>query len=46
MRFLAALGIFIFAFSLTLGAILWMKSLQWQWFSTMYGVYYFAGSSG
>ncbi len=44
MRFLAALGIFVFAFSLTLGAILWMKSLQWQWFSTMYGVYYFAGS--
>jgi hypothetical protein len=44
MRFLAALGIFIFGFSLTLGAILWMKSLQWQWFSTMYGVYYFAGS--
>ena len=44
MRFLAALGIFLFGFSLTLGAILWMKSLQWQWFSTMYGVYYFAGS--
>jgi len=44
MRFLAALGIFLFALSLTLGAILWMKSLQWQWFSTMYGVYYFAGS--
>lgn len=44
MRFLAALGIFLFAITLTLGAILWMKSLQWQWFSTMYGVYYFAGS--
>ncbi|MCC6233994.1 MAG: hypothetical protein IT580_15220 [Verrucomicrobiales bacterium] len=44
LRFLAALGIFLFAVTLTLGAILWMKSLQWQWFSTMYGVYYFAGS--
>ena len=44
MRVLAAAGIFIFAITLTLGAILWMKSLQWQWFSTMYGVYYFAGS--
>ncbi len=44
MRFLAGLGIFLFAVTLTLGAILWMKSLQWQWFSTMYGVYYFAGS--
>ncbi len=44
MRRLSALGIFLFAITLTLGAILWMKSLQWQWFSTMYGVYYFAGS--
>lgn len=43
-RKLAAGGVFIFAFSLTLGAILWMKSLQHQFFSTMYGVYYFAGS--
>ena len=24
--------------------IYWMKSLEHQWFSTMYGVYYFAGS--
>ena len=23
---------------------MWMKALQHQWFSTMYGVYYFAGS--
>jgi hypothetical protein len=43
MRVLSAGGIFVFAITLTLGAILWMKSLQWQWFSTMYGVYYFAG---
>lgn len=40
----AAYGIFVFAFSLTLAAIMWMKSLEHQWFSTMYGVYYFAGS--
>lgn len=44
MRKLAAGGIFIFAFSLTLAAIYWMKSLQHQFFSTMYGVVYFAGS--
>jgi hypothetical protein len=44
LRKLAAGGIFIFAFSLTLGVIYWMKSLEHQWFSTMYGVYYFAGS--
>ncbi len=44
MRFYSGLGIFLYAISLTIGAIMWMKSLQWQWFSTMYGVYYFAGS--
>ena len=44
MRVHAAYGIFIFAFSLTLAAIMWMKALEHQWFSTMYGVYYFAGS--
>lgn len=45
MRRYSAVGIFIFAFSTTLAAILWMKSLQHQFFSTMYGVYYFAGST-
>jgi hypothetical protein len=43
-RKLAAAGIFYFAFSLTLGCFYLMKSLQHQFFSTMYGVYYFAGS--
>jgi len=43
-RVLAAGGIFYFAFSLTLGCFYLMKSLQHQFFSTMYGVYYFAGS--
>lgn len=44
MRFYSALGIFVYAITLTLAAILWMKAMQHQWFSTMYGVYYFAGS--
>ena len=44
MRTYSAVGIFLFAITLTLGAIMWMKALQYQWFSTMYGVYYFAGS--
>jgi hypothetical protein len=44
MRFHAAWGIVAFAVTLTLASILWMKSLQYQWFSTMYGVYYFASS--
>ena len=44
LRKYSAAGIYIFAFSLTLAAIMWVKSLEHQWFSTMYGVYYFAGS--
>lgn len=44
MRIHAAYGIFLFALSLTLACIFWMKSLMHQFFSTMYGVYYFAGS--
>ena len=43
-RKLAAWGIFAYGFSLTLVIILMMMSLQWQFFSTIYGVYYFAGS--
>ena len=44
MRVHAAYGVYIFGFSLTMGVIMWMKALEHQWFSTMYGVYYFAGS--
>jgi len=44
MRKISAGGIFLFAITLTLAAIDWMKSLQPRWFSTMYGVYYFASS--
>ena len=44
MRVLASLGIVAFAITTTLAAIMWMKSIMHQWFSTMYGVYYFAGS--
>jgi hypothetical protein len=44
MRAYAAVGIILFALSVTVAAIFWMMALQYQWFSTMYGVYYFAGS--
>jgi hypothetical protein len=44
MRGLSYWGIFAFALTATLAAIMWMKALQHQWFSTMYGVWYFAGS--
>jgi heme/copper-type cytochrome/quinol oxidase subunit 2 len=43
-RKLAAGGIFLFAFGMTLVCFYLMKSLQHQFFSTMYGVFYFAGS--
>lgn len=45
MRVVSYIGIFLFAFTLTSAAIDWMKSLQHQWYSTMYGVIYFAGST-
>lgn len=44
MRWRACLGIVTFSLTVTMGVIMWMKSLQHQWFSTMYAVYYFAGS--
>jgi len=44
MRRYAAAGVFLFAFTLTLAAIMWMKALEYEWFSTMYGVWYFASS--
>ena len=44
MRVASYLGIFLFAITLTFAAIDWMKSIQHQWYSTMYGVWYFAAS--
>jgi hypothetical protein len=44
MRTYSAVGIFLFAITLTIGAVMWMKALEHKWFSTMYAVYYFAGS--
>lgn len=44
MRMYSYWGIFAFAATTTGAAILWMKAMQYHWFSTMYGVYYFAGS--
>jgi hypothetical protein len=38
----AGFGIPVVALTLTLGAIYWFKSLEYHWFSTMYGVWYFA----
>lgn len=38
----AAIGIVLVAFSLTFAAIDWFKSLEYHWFSTMYGVWFFS----
>ncbi|MEO0508744.1 MAG: hypothetical protein AAF065_02655 [Verrucomicrobiota bacterium] len=42
-RFSSA-GLFICAVAATVGAIDWLKSLEYHWFSTMYGVWFFAAS--
>ena len=44
MRFHSCWGIVAFAVTVTMAIILWVKTLEHQWFSTMYGVYYFAES--
>jgi hypothetical protein len=40
----AAPGIIVFSLTLTMAAVDWMMSLDPEWYSTMFGVYYFAGS--
>ncbi|MCL5096881.1 MAG: hypothetical protein M1608_05020 [Candidatus Omnitrophica bacterium] len=45
MRKFAAAGIFLYAVTTTIAAIDWMKSLSPDWYSTMYGVYFFASSA-
>jgi hypothetical protein len=42
MRFHSGWGILAFAATVTLSSILWMNSLQYQWHSTVYGLYFFA----
>ena len=41
MRFHSGWGILAFAGTITLASVLWMKSLQYQWSSTIYGMYFF-----
>ena len=38
----AAFGLAVGAVTLSLAAIYWIKSLEYHWFSTMYGVWFFA----
>ncbi len=46
MRKLAFVFLPLFAFALTFGAFDWLSSLNYKWFSTMWGVYIFAGAAG
>ena len=46
MRKLAFVALPLFGLSLTFGVFDWLMSLDFVWFSTMYGVYVFAGAAG
>jgi hypothetical protein len=43
-RFWTAIGLPFTALSMTLCIVLWVKALDYHWFSTMYGVWYFAAA--
>jgi hypothetical protein len=45
MRVLSSFGIIVFALSFTMASIMWIKALQHEWFSTMFGVWYFAAGT-
>ncbi len=46
MRKVAFASLPMFALFLTFGAFDWLMSLNYRWFSTMFGVYIFAGAAG
>jgi hypothetical protein len=46
MRKVAFISLPMFALCLTFGAFDWLMSLNYHWFSTMFGVYIFAGTAG
>ncbi len=46
MRKMAFVCLPLFGISLTFGAYDWLASLNYKWFSTMWGVYIFAGAAG
>jgi hypothetical protein len=46
MRKTAFISLPMFALCLTFGAFDWLMSLNYTWFSTMFGVYIFAGAAG
>lgn len=45
-RFFSFIGIPVLGLSLTFAAVDWLMALDFHWFSTMWGVYIFAGGAG
>jgi len=46
MRKLGVTGIFVVALCITFTSVDWLMGLDYHWFSTMWGVYIFAGAAG
>jgi hypothetical protein len=46
LRKIGTLGLLLFAFSVAFATFDWLMSLEYLWFSTMWGVYIFAGAAG
>jgi hypothetical protein len=44
-RFVSAPGMFVFALSIAFASFDWLKGMDYAFFSTMWGVYYFAGAA-
>ena len=44
MRFHSGWGVVAFGLTLTFSGVLWMQAVSYQWFSAMYGVYFFTSS--
>lgn len=43
-RFISSFGLLLFALTTAFASFDWLMSLDYHWFSTMFGVYFFAGS--
>lgn len=43
-RIISAVGVFLGGVAITFASIDWFKSLEYHWFSTMYGVWFFSAS--
>lgn len=46
LRKIGTLGLILFAFAVAFASFDWLMTLEFSWFSTMWGVYIFAGAAG